>query len=158
MRQRYILFLLLGIDALILFFQTTELSISTYEANILYSSFSFLQLITNLSLNLFGHNDFGLRFFMILFHFSSIILLYLISSRYLKCEKDRLWLILVFILLPGSISSALQINSAGLLIFGLFLFIYVYQNFGLRYTYPLIFLYVFIAFYIALVASFFFYC
>ena len=138
MTSRYILFLLLGIDALILFFQISELSISYYEAKILYGEFSFLQLITNFSLNIFGHNDFGLRLPMMLLHLFSVILLYLNSNKYLKYERNKIWLVLIFILLPGSISSALQINSAGLLIFGLFLFVYIYENFNLKYTYILL--------------------
>ena len=154
MTSRYILFLLLGIDALILFFQISELSISYYEAKILYGEFSFLQLITNFSLNIFGHNDLGLRLPMMLLHLFSVILLYLNSNKYLKYERDKIWLVLIFILLPGSISSALQINSAGLLIFGLFLFVYIYENFSLKYIYILLpiyalidggFLYLFLA-------------
>ena len=144
MMQKYILFLILGVDALTLFFQASQLSISYYEANILYGNFSFLQFITNLSLTVFGQNDFALRLPMMILHFLSVILLYLISSKYLKHKKDRLWLVLIFILLPGSISSALQINSAGLLIFGLFLFVYIYQHFKLQYTYALLLLYAFI--------------
>lgn len=143
MTSKYILFLLLGVDALILFFQTSELSISSYETNILYGDFSFLQLITNISLNIFGHNDLSLRLPMMILHLFSVILLYLNSSKYLKYENDKLWLILIFILLPGIISSALQINSAGLLIFGLFLIVYSYENFKVKYTYLLLIIYVF---------------
>jgi len=144
MNYRYILFLILGIDALILLFQTSELSISSYEADILYGDFSFLQLIVNFSLKIFGHNDFALRLPMMIFHFLSVGLLYLISNKYLKDIKDKVWLIIIFILLPGIISSALQINSAGLVIFGLFLFVYVYDKFRIEYSYVLLFIYSFL--------------
>ena len=132
MISRYILFLLLGIDAFILFFQTSELSISSFEANILYGEASLLQIIIKTSLYIFGNNDFALRLPMIVFHFLSVFLLYFISFKYLKHEKDRLWLLLVFILLPGIVSSALQVNMAGILIFALFLFVYIYEKFGLK--------------------------
>ncbi len=141
MTSRYILFLLLGIDALVIIFQASELSISLYEADILYGKFSFLQLITNTSLILFGKNDIALRMPMIIFHLLSVVLLYLISHKYLKRQNDRLWLLLIFILLPGVISSALQLNSAGLLIFSLFLFVYIYENFKIEYSYFLLFIY-----------------
>ena len=117
MKYRIILFLILGVDAFILFLQTSELSISYDEATLLYGEFSFLQLIIKSSLNLFGTNDFALRFPMITLHISSAILLYEVSKKYLEREENRLWLILVFILLPGIISSALVVNGAGLIIF-----------------------------------------
>ena len=87
MTSKYILFLLLGVDALILFFQTSELSISSYETNILYGDFSFLQLITNISLNIFGHNDLSLRLPMMILHLFSVILLYLMKN-YLKRKRN----------------------------------------------------------------------
>jgi len=125
MTHRYILLLILGIDALILFSQTSQVSISSTEAELLYGEFSFLQQLVTFSLNIFGHNDFGLRFVMIIFHILSVILMYLISLRYIKSPRNRLWLLLMFILLPGVVSSAILVNSAGLIIFGLLLYIYL---------------------------------
>ena len=128
MTSRYILFLILGIDALILFIQTSHISISYEEASLLYGDFSFLQLLTVTSLSLFGQNDFGLRFVMILFHLMSAVLMYLISKRYIAVQRNRLWLVLVFILLPGVVSSAIVVNGAGMVIFGLLLFIYLSEK------------------------------
>ena len=128
MTSRYILFLILGIDTLILFIQTSHISISYEEASLLYGDFSFLQLLTVTSLSLFGQNDFGLRFVMILFHLMSAVLMYLISKRYIAVQRNRLWLVLVFILLPGVVSSAIVVNSAGMVIFGLLLFIYLSEK------------------------------
>lgn len=128
MTSRYILFLILGIDALILFIQTSHISISYEEASLLYGDFSFLQLLTVTSLSLFGQNDFGLRFVMILFHLMSAVLMYLISKRYIEVPRNRLWLVLVFILLPGVVSSAIVVNGAGMVIFGLLLFIYLSEK------------------------------
>ncbi len=129
MIHRYIFFLILGVDACILFFQTYNVSISSDEASLLYGDFSFLQFLVQKSLNIFGQNDFGLRFVMILFHLMSVLLMYDISKRYIDQERDRLWLVLVFILLPGVVSSAIVVNSAGMVIFGLLLFIYLEQKF-----------------------------
>jgi len=149
MKYKIILFLILGIDALVLFFQTSELSISYHEATLLYGNISFLQLLIQSSIAIFGHNDFALRFPMILLHLSSALLLYKISKQYIYNEANRLWLILVFVLLPGVISSAIIVDSAGIIIFGLLLYIYVYQLTQSRssYTfvlYTLLFLYMFI--------------
>lgn len=128
MTSKYVLFLILGIDAIILFFQVSHISISYEEATLLYGQFSFLQFLINSSITIFGQNDIGLRFVMILFHLMSAVLIYLISQDYIKNYRDRLWLLLVFVLLPGVISSAVVVNSAGMIIFGLLLFIYLHDR------------------------------
>lgn len=130
MKYKIILSLLLGLDALILFFQTTQIAISPSEASLLYGNNSFLQLLVTFSLKIFGQNDFGLRFVMISFHLLSAWLLYEISAKYLTLERNRLWLVIIFILLPGVISSALVLSHAGLIIFGLFFYIYLSQKFN----------------------------
>jgi len=141
MKHRFIFFSIILIDAIVLFFQTSELSISYPEAELLYGKFSFLQLIINTSLSFFGQNDFALRLPMILFHLLSVILLNEISKKYIKVAKNRIWLVLLFILLPGVVSSSLIVNSAGLLIFGVFLFAYIYENFSIKFIYPLLMFY-----------------
>jgi len=144
MNPRFILFLIIGIDTLILLFKIPELSISYHEAQLLYGNFSFLQLLIKTSLYFFSNNDFALRFPMIILHLLSILLLYEISKKYIKYEKNRIWLVFVFVLLPGIISSAILIDSAGLVIFGLLLFVYVFENYRLRYSYILLSLFLFI--------------
>ena len=144
MISRFVLLAILSVDVLILLFQSSVLSISAHEADLLYGEFSFIQLIEQFSFSLFGVNDFALRTPMIFLHILSALLLYRISQNYLKDERNRLWLLAIFILLPGVLSSALLVDSAGLHIFGLLLFLYVYENFSLKYTYPLLLLYSFI--------------
>ncbi|MCW8837789.1 MAG: hypothetical protein OQJ77_03215 [Thiovulaceae bacterium] len=80
------------------------------------------------SMYIFGHNDFSLRLPMIFVHIMSVVLMYSISKHYIKDYTHRLWLIFIFILLPGVLSSALVIDKAGLIIFGLLLFIWLYLN------------------------------
>jgi len=141
MSIRQIFFLIIGLDALWLSLQIGELSISYNEAEILNGDFSFLQLLLNSSIMLFGQNDFALRLPMIFMHILSAILLYDISKKYIKVQRNRLWLLIIFILLPGVISSAIIVNSAGLIIFGLLLFAYIYENYNIKYSYLLLFLY-----------------
>ena len=145
MNNRYILFIILGFDVLILTQQIESLSISYYEASLLYGDFSFLQAVINISLYFFGQNDFALRLPMILFHIMSVLLLFKISKKYLKYDRNRLWLVLIFILLPGVISSALIVNNAGLVIFGLLLFVYIYENYSQIYLYPMLGAYLFLS-------------
>ncbi|MBW6487813.1 hypothetical protein [Sulfurimonas sp.] len=144
MNTKLILLLILGLDALMLIFQIDELSISYNEALLLGGDFSFLQLIIKSSISVFGQNDFALRFPMIVLHILSAILLYKISAKYLHVERNRLWLLLVFVLLPGVMSSAIIVNSAGIILFGLLLFVYLYENYPISFIYPLLILYMFV--------------
>lgn len=154
MNSRFILFLIIGIDAFILFLETFNISISYHEAQQLYDKSSALNYIIKTSLFLFGQNDFALRTPMIFLHLLSLLLLYQLSKKYINDFRNRVWLMVVFVLLPGVISSALLVDSAGLLIFGLLLFVYIFENYDRRYSYILLgvyslldpgFLYLFIA-------------
>ena len=128
MIKKYILVIILLLDTIVLLTQIQNISISYAEASLLYENFSFLQLLIKSSIAIFGQNDFALRLPMIIMHLMSAILLYEISKKYLSSHRDRVWLTLLFILLPGVVSSALVVNSAGLVIFGLFLFVYIYEK------------------------------
>ncbi len=144
MIKRHMLLIIIAIDAIILLTQTLEISISYSEASLVYGDFSFLQFFVKSSIYLFGQNDFALRLPMIITHLLSDALLYEISKKYVSKETDRLWLILLFILLPGVISAALLVNSAGLVIFGLFLFLYLQEKFSNIGTNLLLFSYLFV--------------
>ena len=128
MIYRYIVFVILFLDAIVLLFQTSQVSLSFHEAQVLYGNFSFLQLLIKSSISLFGENDFGLRLVMIVLHLLSASLIYKISLRYIKSTKNRVWLLLTFVLLPGVVSSAIVVDEAGLVIFGLLLFIYLSEK------------------------------
>ncbi len=128
MRHKLILFLILGIDVFVLFFETSRISIASSEASLLYGDLSFLQLLVKASLALFGQNDFGLRFPFIVMHIASAFLIYDISKRYLNSERNRLWLVLTFVLLPGVVSAAIMVNDAGFIIFGLLLYLYMEER------------------------------
>ncbi len=141
MKSKYIFFLILGIDVLVLFLEISELSISYHEASMLYGKVTFLQIIERASLFLFGYNDFALRLPMIALHVLSFVLLYKISKSYLRYDRDRLWLMFIFVLLPGVTSSAILVDNAGFVIFGLLLFIYMYKKVPQLYIYFLLSIY-----------------
>ena len=127
MNKFFILFLILGLDALFLLYETSQLSIGYTETTVLNGSFSVLQQIEEISFYIFGKNDFALRFPMIILHLQSTVLLFNLSKQYLKYDRDRLWLVVVFILLPGVLSSSIVVNNAGLVIFSLFLYLNLYK-------------------------------
>ncbi|MDD5053664.1 MAG: hypothetical protein PHO27_13090 [Sulfuricurvum sp.] len=130
MRAKAFFLALLGINFLILVLQIKGLSIGYNEAKILYGHFSFLRSFINLSLTFFGHNDYALRIPMIVLHMISVVLLYGISHYYVMRESDRLWIVLIYVLLPGVTSAALIVDNAGLVIATLFLFVYIYLRSG----------------------------
>ncbi len=143
--KKFLVYLIIVIDFIVLLIQIPNLSISFNEASVLYRESSFLQSIIHISLYLFGNNDFALRFPMILMHTLSLILLYDLSRHYLSSERNQVWLVLIFALLPGSVSAALVVNDAGLIIFCLFLFVYIYQRNSLLFSNSLLFLYLFVS-------------
>lgn len=137
MREKVLFLALLGINFLVLVLQIKGLSIGYHEAQILYGEVSPLQLLISSSLRFFGQNDYMLRVPMIVLHLLSVVLLYGISKHYVSREDDRLWIVLIYILLPGVTSAALIVDNAGLVIASLFLFVYIHLNFG-RYALGLI--------------------
>ncbi len=131
MRERALLLALLGINFLILVLEIKGLSIGYNEAKILYSHHPLiLSSLINFSLHFFGQNDYALRIPMIVLHLISVVLLYQISKHYVSRPSDRLWIVTIYVLLPGVTSAALVVDNAGLIIASLFLFGYLHLNFG----------------------------
>lgn len=144
MRERALFLLLVGINFFVLLLEIKGLSISYNEAKIVYSDhFSFLTSYIIFSLHLFGQNDYALRLPMIGLHIVSVILLYQISKHYVTRSNDRLWIVLIYVLLPGVTSAALVVDNAGLIITSLFLFIYLHLNVG-RYALAMVPILIFI--------------
>ncbi len=136
MRSKVLFAALLGIDFLLLVLQIRGLSIGYHEAQIVYGDTSALRLLLDLSFSLFGRGDYSLRLPMIALHLVSVLFLYAIARYYVTRENDRLWIVLIYVLLPGVISSALVVDNAGLMIAVLFAFVYGYLRYG---SYALVF-------------------
>lgn len=130
MREKVFILALLAINAIILILQISGLSISYNEAVIVYGDFSLLKSLLSFSFELFGYNDYALRIPMILLHLFSALLIYAISSYYVTRVRDRLWLLFIYLLLPGVTSSALVVDDTGLMITFLYLFVYLFLRFG----------------------------
>lgn len=133
MKHKALFVALIAIDVLLLVLQIEGLSIGYNEAKILYGDPSPLQFLIRLSLELFGQNDYALRLPMIILHVVSILFLYRLSGHFVKNESDRLWISLIYVLLPGITSAALIVDDAGLMITAVFLFAYLHRRFG-RYS------------------------
>lgn len=141
----YILFFICFLDALILLYCISNLSISYDEAKIFYTQNSLLSFIIRLSCKFFGQNDYALRLPFLVFHFISLILFYKISKHVLKKKNDRYISTFLFILLPGILVSAILVNEAGFVLLLMLLMIYLYQNNFLNLFYILMFVCAFIS-------------
>ncbi len=126
MNARLALALIILVDLAFLLYGVHTLSISYKEATIFFDERGFLHYLVQFSTQLFGQNDYALRAPFIMMHLLSIILMYQISKFYLKREADRILSVLVFVLLPGIVSSALLVNAASVVIFFTLLFIYLF--------------------------------
>jgi 4-amino-4-deoxy-L-arabinose transferase-like glycosyltransferase len=126
MRVKVALIFIVVVDFLFLLYGVHTLSISYKEAHIFFQEHNFLHLLVTTSTHLFGQNDYALRAPFIFLHLLSIVLMYQISKFYLKREEDRVLSVLVFVLLPGVVSSALLVNAASVVIFFTLLFIYLF--------------------------------
>ncbi|MDR1460909.1 MAG: hypothetical protein LBI78_04630 [Campylobacteraceae bacterium] len=128
MRETIAVFLIIVASVAVLIFGVSTLSISYYEANIFYNQKGAVHYLARLSCALFGQNDYALRIPFILLHAASAFLLYLVSEQLLKRGTDRIISVLIYVMLPGTISAALLVNSAGIIIFGLLLILFFYQR------------------------------
>lgn len=99
-----------------LIYAISNLSISSYEARIFYSQGDISGVIARLSCVAFGQNDYALRMPFLFVYLINSILIYKISKFYLKRRFDRVISMLLFMMLPASLSSAILVNTAGIFI------------------------------------------
>ncbi|MDA3042485.1 MULTISPECIES: hypothetical protein [unclassified Campylobacter] len=119
-----ILAILFCADALFLIYAISNLSISYYEAEIFYNQNSLTSLIANVSCKIFSQNDYALRAPFLILHFINCALIYKNSKFTLKRRFDRLVATALFMGLPASMSSAILLNPAGIIIFATLLAYY----------------------------------
>ncbi|MCR6573770.1 hypothetical protein [Campylobacter insulaenigrae] len=124
--KRYLLaFLLLDFCALL--YGISTLSISYNEAKIFFYDHSLIAMISRLGTTIFGQNDYSLRIPFVLLHSFSCILLYLLALKCTKTSFDALMSVVLFILLPGSVASALLINESSIVIFFTLLILVLFE-------------------------------
>ena len=134
---------LLFLFSILLFNASYSLSISYKEALNVFVNHSVLSLITNSSIYIFGQNDIALRLPFIIFYIFSVILMYKITENYFKYEQDKYISIIIFMILPGVLSSSLLVNSAIVVIFFTLFYLYYYQKYN-EHSYILLLLFLFI--------------
>jgi len=113
----FFVFVLLTFDFLALMYGISTLSIGANEAEIYFTKGTLLYYLTHFGTFIFGQNDFGLRIVFVFFHILSAILLYILALKYTKTPKDSFFALVLFILLPGTLASALLVDEASVVIF-----------------------------------------
>lgn len=119
---------LIGVHALILLFFTSQLSINYYEARVYFEEENLLHYIVNFFTLVFGQNDLALRTPMILMHFIGAFLYYDVSKSMFKKQSDKVWNLFIYLLLPGINSAGIMVDGAGLVLFLLLVFLFIYKH------------------------------
>lgn len=128
MKETTYVAMIISINVLFLLYGISTLSISYYEAQTFYNESNFVHYITRASCFVFGQNDYALRLPFIFLHVLSTILIYKVGKPHLKRKIDRVSSVLIYVLLPGTISAALLVNAAGVILFITLLFVFLYQE------------------------------
>ena len=122
-----VIFLSLFFYLFLLWYGVNFLSFSIVDIKSI-EKFPILNDILNISIYLFGKNDFAIRLPGVIVGFLSTLIFYKLTFFYLKKEKDRVFTTFIFMLIPGMITSSLVINKSIYIIFSIFLFVYLYKN------------------------------
>ena len=116
------------IGVLLLF--STSLSLSFFEVDIINGTqVSLLNIPMHFLVRWFGHNDIVVRLFMIAMHLITLYLFFKLSTHYLDKERDTLWNIIIFIMLPGVMSSAVIVHDTGVVLLLLLIFFNSFNRF-----------------------------
>jgi hypothetical protein len=143
----------------LLFFLADTLSLAYFEVENYFSADkSILYYPLHFLTSIFGQSDVVLRAFMIVVHLVSIYFFYQLAKEYLPREKDRLWSLILFILLPSVVSSAIIVHPSGLTMLFLLFFIYAFQRYQNRALWMLpLYLFIDISFFILFFGLFIYY-
>ncbi|TXE78264.1 hypothetical protein FPD46_07985 [Campylobacter peloridis] len=118
---------ILFLDFCALLYGISTLSISYNEAQIYFYEHSLVAMLARFGTAILGQNDFGLRIPFVLLHSLSCILLYILARKYTKTSFDAFISVVLFILLPGSVASALLINESSIVIFFTLLILVLFE-------------------------------
>ncbi|WP_286005973.1 hypothetical protein [Campylobacter avium] len=151
-------FVLLLVDLVALSYGASTLSISANEARVYFFDKNLLHYTLQASAYLFGENDFAIRIPFLFFHFCSCLLLFALALKLTKTAFDAFLSLLLFILLPGTVVSALLANEASYVIFLSLCILCAYEYDKKLLFYVLLLLSVFVdkSFYILFLALFFY--
>lgn len=130
MRNLPLKLLALGTYIGVLLLFSDSLSLSFFEVDIINGDQkSILNFPMHLLTHYFGNDAFLIRLFMITMHIATLFLFFRLSEHYLKKERDKLWNLIIFVMLPGVLSSAIIVHDTGVVLFLLLFFVYSFNQF-----------------------------
>lgn len=114
-QKAFYLFLIL--DFILLALAASNLSISHKEAFLFFGQNGLAGYLAHASCSFFGNSNLSLRLPFIIVSIANVLLMYYLSKDYFRYEKDRLYNVVIFALLPGMISASILVNEAVAVIF-----------------------------------------
>lgn len=113
----------------LLFWVADTLSMADFEVDIFYGNVhTLLHYPLTLLAYYLGQTDLVVRGFMIALHLVTLFIYVHYTNRYLRYRRDRLWSLLIFMLLPGVVSSALMVHHAGLILLALLFYLWLFDT------------------------------
>lgn len=128
--KKFIFFILFCLNLTLLLYAVSNLSIGYDEARIYFANSGIISFITNLSCKIFSQNDFALRAPFVLIHLINSLLIYKIYNLVFGkfSPNDGMICASIYMFLPGVMTSAILVDSAGFVIFLTLLMIYFYER------------------------------
>jgi hypothetical protein len=124
-----IFLIILFLNVCLMGFAIQDFSISYTESIYFFDNHhTTLHFISNFFTNIFGANDFNLRFGFLLLYTLSVMLFFAISKQYLDKQKDALICTFIFMLTPGITSAGIIVSIAIVIVFGVLLFLFLYHT------------------------------
>jgi hypothetical protein len=123
----YQFFLFFLIFIITLFYLSITTPIVPREAEIFYSSSSWVTQVMHYGEDYIG-GFLGLRIFFVLFGLLTSVAFLLVSKRYFTQDKDAYFATVVFMFMPGTLVGATLVNESMVLLFGILLFIWFYYK------------------------------
>jgi lysylphosphatidylglycerol synthetase-like protein (DUF2156 family) len=74
----------------------------------------------------------------------SFLLFNELVKEYIQTFRERMWLLLLYVMLPGILSSALILSHASIVLFGLLFYFYLLNHYEEKLSYPLLIIYTFV--------------
>jgi len=115
MKSKFLLYLLLFLHFAVLIWVAWGLPIGPNEAKLYFSDQNIVSLLMHTGKNLFPDLDFlNIRFPFLIIHIINLILFFYLSKLFLKDEVALFTSFIIFLLLPGIVSSAVLATSTGI--------------------------------------------
>ncbi len=109
----------------IILFIISGLSISYQESILYFSNDNITSKLSRFFTSIFGANDYTFRISNVIIFALNLILIYLISKKVLKHQKDAILCTIIYALIPGVIMQGTLLNQSSIILFVVLLVCYI---------------------------------